>query len=294
MRRSYPHITKHRRQKRILRYFILVPALALIAASIYLLFVQPPAIAPSIPSTLNGDTADDKQLSQLDKPSITANLQPVVDSWAAGIGGQQSVVVQDIGSGKILAAHNADKQYFAASIYKLYVAYIGYQLIDNGTYNPDELYQGGRTRAQCLDAMIRSSDSPCAEKLWNEIGKENITTRLKPYGIERTSMSGLTTTAGDSAIILKRLYDGKDLKPASRKAMLDSMLGQIYRSALPAGFTSDKVYDKVGFRGTSEYHDVAIVSFDDGSGLIVSVLTTDTGTRNIAALAKDIKRAVGR
>lgn len=227
-----------------------------------------------------------KQQAQFEKAAI----QKALKDWEANAGGIYSVTITD-DSGAILAEANSDKQYFTASIYKIYVAYVGYQKIDDGTYKLSEPYLGGWTRGKCLDEMIRSSHSPCAEKMWVELGKENITQKLKTYGIENTSMTGLVTTSGDAAIILSRIQQQKDLSNASTKALKSSMLGQIYRDALPVGFKTSKVYDKVGFRGNDEYHDTAIVQLKDGRTVIVSVLTSGVGTKKIATLASQLEEA---
>lgn len=219
-----------------------------------------------------------------------AKLEAAVDGWVSIHNGTYGVTLMDK-QGRVLASAGADQSFFAASIYKLYVAYVGYQKIDDKTYSLAEPYLGGYSRGKCLDMMIRESHSPCAEKMWAELGKEKLTEQLKSYGIKNTNMVGLTTTAHDAAVILARIERGEGLSSASRNAYLDSLLGQIYRSALPAGLTNAQVYNKVGFNGVVEYHDTAIVRLADGRSLIVSVLTRNVGTKNIAGLAQAIQAA---
>lgn len=219
-----------------------------------------------------------------------AALQKALTQWGATAGGAYGVTISNQ-DGNILAEANSSTPYFAASIYKLYVAYVGYQKIDDGTYKLSQPYLNGWTRGKCLDEMIRTSNSPCAEKMWVELGKESLTATLKTYGLKNTSMTGLTTSSGDAAIILARISKGAGLKPASQKAFLDSMQHQIYTQALQSGFSQATVYDKVGFRGRNEYHDVAIVRFGDERTLIVSVLTTGVGTKKIAALGASVEKA---
>ena len=218
-------------------------------------------------------------------------LQQAVDNWANKQSGAVSVVITDK-TGDILAEKNPNEVMFAASIYKLYVAYEGYRRVDNGTFDPDEKYLGEWTRAKCLDEMIRSSHSPCAEKMWVEIGKEELTNTLRSYTISNTSMTNITTTANDAAKMLVRIETDEGLSKESRKAYLNSMKNQKYRDALPKGFANQTVYDKVGFNQQIEYHDVGIVEFADGRRLIVAVQTKRVGTANIAALASAIAAAV--
>jgi beta-lactamase class A len=227
-----------------------------------------------------------------EKPSVPElpNLQPTVDSWAATTGGTVSVKITDT-NGKVLATYNADKTYFTASIYKLYVAYVGYQKIDDGTYSLNDPYLSGYTRGECLDAMIRDSNSACGEKMWAELGKSAITEKMKSYGLKNTSLTGLQTTSEDAAVILANIANGKDLKPASQKAYLDSMKIQdaLYRRGLPAGFKKLTVYNKVGWNLTQEWHDTAIVQTKNGQKLIVSVFTNGAGYKSITALGAKIE-----
>lgn len=227
------------------------------------------------------------------KPEFdSASLQKSVDDWAATISGQASVVLADKDA-NILASHNPEQAYFTASIYKLYTAYFGYQAVDAKEVDPTEAYVNGHTRAECLDLMIRESDSPCAEKLWNELGKQSQTEKLVAIGIKNTSMEGLSTTAEDAAVMLAFIVRGEALTQESRAAFLQSMKTQIFRDSLNVGFSGDvTVYNKIGFNGRKEYHDTAIVEFADGRKLIVSVLTENVGTKAIANLGSLIEKAV--
>lgn len=236
-------------------------------------------------SSSTAEQAKEKEQEQPKSPQFDkASTQNTLSKWTASHNGTYSVVVAD-GHGNTLATHQSDKVFFAASLYKLYVAYVGYQKIDDGTYDLGESYLGGWSRGKCLDEMIRSSHSPCAEKLWVELGKENLNTKLKNYGLTDTSMTALTTSARDIAKILARIEQGKNLSKESRKAMLSSMKAQIYRSAMPKGFVPAVVYDKVGFRELVEYHDVGMVELPGGERVIVAMLTQNVGTQNIAGLA---------
>src|SRR3989304_1612701 len=84
-----------------------------------------------------------------------AGIQNTLSKWIASHGGTYSVVVADR-YGEALATHQSGKIFFAASLYKLYVAYVGYKKIDDGTYNLDDPYLGGWSRGKCLDEIIRS------------------------------------------------------------------------------------------------------------------------------------------
>lgn len=219
-------------------------------------------------------------------------LQAVLDEWENSQTGTASVVVADV-DGSVLASVEPDRSYFAASIYKLYVAYAGYQQIDSGEVDPDEVYVNGNTRLECLDLMIRESDSPCAEQLWVEIGKEKLTEQLREYGLTSTSMSAITTSAADAAIVLARIARGEDISQASQTAFLASMRDQVYRDTFDEGFSNQvTVYNKIGFRELVEYHDTATVDFTDGRQLVVSLLSERVGASAIAELGRRIEATV--
>lgn len=239
--------------------------------------------------TTEEQTLEESQPSKFDEME-KAKIQEAVKDWASGIDGTYSVVVLDA-DGEVIDSIDPDQVYFAASIYKIYVAYAGYQQIDAGLVDPEELYINGNTRAECLDLMIRDSDSPCAEKLWNEYGKEKLTSELETYGIENTSMSGVTTTAEDAAILLLRVANGEGLSETSKAAYLDSMKYQddLYRRGLPTGFDSLTVYNKVGWNELVEWHDAAIIELPDGRQLVVSVFTENVGYRKIAELGNTLE-----
>jgi beta-lactamase class A len=249
------------------------------------------------PSTTTNTTEDSLPTQQLEPDSVSefdaVALQNVINSWVESVSGIASVVVADE-NGNILAVHNPEQVYFAASIYKLYVAYAGYQQIDSGEVDRNEIYVNGFTRYECLDKMIRESDSPCAEKLWNELGKAELTAQLETYGIENTSMEGITTTASDAGVILARIARGEGLSEESRDSYLSSMKDQeaIYRRGLPSGFENLVVYNKVGWNEQKEWHDTAIVELPDARQLIVSVFTENVGSTNIVKLGTAIESSL--
>ena len=271
-----------------LKWLILGFALVAIAAVLVILFESGSSNTRNTANSSNKSKTDTKK-PRSELPVI--DLQPTVDAWAAKQSGTASVVVVDLANDKVVASHNANRQYFAASIYKLYVAYVGYQKVADGTYSLSDPYLSGYTRGECLDAMIRDSYSPCGEKMWNELGREDLTAKMRAYGLKDTSLTGLTTSAKDASIILKKLFNGDDLTQKYRKLYLGSMKTQpaLYRRGLPSGFNKSVVYNKVGWNGLVEWHDAAIVTLSNGRSYIVSVLTKNIGSKNIVSLARAIE-----
>ncbi len=283
-------IRKKRSRKKLFIFIILVLLLAL---AVYLLVFKKDS---SDLSTTDGQQkVGNKPAQQTEqKPAVNPlpSVQKVVDDWVAQNAGEYSVVVTDLATGTELASYQADKPYFAASLYKLYVAYLGYMDIQNGEHKFDDPFLGNWTRKDCLDKMIRESHSPCAEKLWAEQGKEKSTERLKKFGINDTSMEGLRTTAKGTDLILKRLYDKKELNQANTDLFLDSLKNNIYRDAIPKALPDLVVRDKVGFRELVEYHDVGFVTLPNGREVAISLLTTNAGTKHMIGLTQAIFKPI--
>jgi beta-lactamase class A len=238
----------------------------------------------------NGSAGNSSQQAKSENLPVV-DAQPTVDAWSDQQSGTASVVVYDLANNKTVASLNPNTQYFTASIYKLYVAYWGYQKVADGTYSLNDAYLSGYTRGACLDAMIRDSYSPCGEKMWAELGKDKLTAQLKNYGLKNTSMSGLYTSAADSALVLERLWDQTDLTQDHKNLYLDSMKTQPakFRRGLPSGFTQSTVYDKVGWNENIEWHDTAIVTLPNNRSYVITVFTKNVGFNQIAQLGKALE-----
>lgn len=288
-RKKYSSNSVYKRNQIILALILLI---LLIASAVGAwVFIIKDRVVHVDPTPINETTvpSESSEIPIVEEAFNSTALQNTLDEWSSTIKGTAGVVIADT-SGQVLASHNPDKVYFSASIYKLFVAYAGYQQVDSGAINITEPYINGHTRGECLDIMIKESDSPCAEKLWAEIGKVELTTTLKTYGIANTSMTAINTTASDVAVMLARIARSEGLSEESQAKLLESMRTQIYRDTLNVGFSSSvTVYNKIGFNELKEYHDTAIVKLADGRELIVAVLTDGVGTTKIIQLGTMIE-----
>ena len=218
----------------------------------------------------------------------TVQLQSVLDTWRAKSRGTGSVVVLDADSNELLAQTNQSQQYFTASLYKLYIAYLAIQDIDTGVHTLNETFISGQTRAQCLNNMIRNSDSTCAEVMMSEQPRAVWQKRLENLGLKGTNMVRLTTTAQDAAFVTQKIATGEGLSQASTNLLHTAMHLQIYRDGLQKGFKGLEVYDKVGFYEVGWY-DSAFIRLPSGKLVVVAVLTQDMGTRQVQDLAKKLQ-----
>ncbi len=272
------------------RVLILLGVIAL-ATAIFIAYILLKPHKVTSPSLQTQTLEEVTQPSIPEKPALV-DVQPIIDTWAAKQTGDYSVVVYDLENDQTIGAVNQDQIYFAASIYKLYVAYEGYLAAQRGDYDLQEIYLNGQSRGECLFKMIHESDSPCAEKLWVELGKSELTAKLETYGIKNTSMTAINTTAQDAALQLIRLWNNDELNEANKATMLKSMATQIYRDSLAKGFSSVTFYDKVGFNGFEEYHDVGILELPNGRHYVVSVLTSEVGTAAMTELGTKLLAAL--
>ncbi|MDO5480733.1 MAG: serine hydrolase [Candidatus Saccharibacteria bacterium] len=248
------------------------------------------------------------------------DLSEVVRNWGESTGGEISAYVYDLSNERIAGAFHSEVSFEMRSIYKLFVAYEGYRRISLGVWGDDADYlvneAGSLSRLDCLDLMIRESHSGCAEKMWDEIGREELDGIVRnEFMLFSTSVSGLTTNVADVAKMMVRFYKNEGISGDLVERMKDSFLNQPatnreglceglcdWRQGLPAGFSEKvKVYDKVGWlnaeTGWEVYNDAAIIeTLDKKSGgmrsYAVVVMTKNMGPEVNQALGRAIEEVL--
>lgn len=219
------------------------------------------------------------QAKESAKPKLV-NLQPVVDGWLAKQPAEFGIVVYDPANKQTIASHNPDKKYFAASLYKLFVAYLALVDFQKGTQDPGEVLVNGFTRKQCVDKMIRESYSPCGEAMMADMGQESLRTRISAIGIASTTFAGITTTAHDSALILQYILEMRDLNAANTAFLKDAMRiqDQRFRNGLAKGAPQATWETKVGWNEQANYHDVGTMTLPGGRQYVVAILSQNNGS----------------
>ncbi len=226
------------------------------------------------------------------KPS-SRDLQKLLNSWQADYPHASfGVVVKELGGSKRSASINPDKEFFAASLYKLYEADYLYSKISNGAFNLSSVVGSSHSLGTCLQLMIVVSDNACPEAIGYELGWSNLQSFVSSQGFNETSMAPIATSANDTADFLTRLAQGSLLSSSFSDDLITNMSHQIFRSGIPAGSSGIKVADKVGFN-YGYWHDAAIVYHPKGRYVLV-VLTKDTGPSAIADLAARINKFMNR
>lgn len=238
----------------------------------------------SVEQLEENESREDESLTSA-LPSVQAELDEVLQT----VRGTHSVMVEDLETGDILASHRVDETYFTASIYKLYVAYMGLLDIQEGIHEPDEPYNQGRTRLECIEVMLKDSDSPCPEQMWVEQGRDVGNVRLAELGLTNTDLLGMETTPQDANIILSRLYQGLDLDDEYKQFMLDALRDfpeRDFRQGLPSAFDNEAVvvYDKPGLYDEG-WLDAAIIELPSGRAVAVSIYSDSAYYEEVRTIA---------
>jgi beta-lactamase class A len=282
----YARNTKRHNKTHKRRLFIIVAGLCLVLAMAAATwwFWQDRNVEDAEPQTQTQPQTEAEPKPEPDKPKpALVNLQPTLDNWIAAHPGDYGIIVYDPENKKVIAEHQPHEQYFTASIYKMYVVYLALQDLEAGLYQPGEDFQGGRTRLECIKEAIRTSDSPCAEKLALEIGYENINSRLAEYGLADTSFPGFVTSAADAALILQRFQADKDLTSEHKKLLMTALETQVYAQGLPKLAPKGAYAVKTGFQGNEIWHDTGLLTLPNGREYVVAYLSNNAGSSRTAA-----------
>jgi beta-lactamase class A len=214
-------------------------------------------------------------------------LQAFLNYWDQANSGTWGIVLKDM-NGTISAGINPNRQFTAASVYKVYIAYVVYTKVDNGEFAMEQGTGNGNTVSGCLDMMIVRSDNGCAYALGDMIGWESNDGMLHAKGFGSTSLAygGRVTTAQDAAEYLIQLQQGSLLSSGNRDAMLYKMGHNIYRYAIPAGSPGIHSANKLGALGAYS-NDIAIVYHPKGT-YVLSVFSQGSNHSRIRELAREV------
>jgi beta-lactamase class A len=226
-------------------------------------------------------------------PALVGRL----DQALAGIDGQVSVAVKDLGSGRG-AVLDGDREMPAASLYKLPVLY---SVFDTGLGMGEPLlisdearsYDAGTlelgvgetlTVAEALERMVTLSDNTAAVMLGSRVGSNRVNATIAALGMERThySLERMTTSALDMLRLLDLMARGKAVSAAASSDMLHLLLRQRVNDRLPRLLPDDvQVAHKTGnLPGT--VNDVGVV-YGPSTTLAVAALISDTSDEAAAA-----------
>jgi beta-lactamase class A len=201
-----------------------------------------------------------------------------------------SVVVRRLSDGRS-ASVNGEREYYAASTFKLAILYeaerrrsLGELNLDDVIYfNVDDLSEdlgtldylsfeadGGVRIQAALEAMVTYSDNSSAVALLHLLGGDAIDETLRTLGLTAMSVNtrDLPTTATDLALLMQAIAEGRGLSEEARDEARSFLMGQKTRDGIPAGLPWDmRVGNKTGtWEGAT--HDVAFVEAPGGTYVI--------------------------
>lgn len=194
------------------------------------------------------------------------------------------------------ADYNAGAQLVPASTYKIYVAVIMLQAIEQGTYSLDTPTRTGESVNVCLEKMIVNSDNDCGRALGFLLGWQDINQALWDQGIStKTDLYNYVdgsdepvgdkyTTTEDTTKLLTAIYDGSSLNKDHTTLLLSLMERQLWRERLAAGLPAGtKIASKPGWLDGIQA-EIGIV-YGPNSTYVISVLSTEANSRPLADLS---------
>lgn len=272
----YRTLPQRRKKPARRKLWLLLPVVLILGAGAWFVLARD-AHAPTKQETVNNPKqTEDKEQA---KPPLV-NLQPVVDAWLAKQSAEYGIVVYDPANKQTIVSHEPDEKFFAASLYKIFVAYLALVDFQNGAQDPNEVLTQGFTRKECVDKMIRESHSPCGEAMMADMGQAALRQRVSDMGIKNTIFAGITTTAQDSALILQYIVEGRDLNASNTAFLKDAMRvqDQKYRNGLAKGAPEATWETKVGWNMQENYHDIGIMTLPNGRQYVVAILSYNNGS----------------
>jgi len=234
-----------------------------------------------------------------ERPALArdAELETLIRETLGDAVDDASVVVVDTGRDRI-AEVNGNRQWYAASLYKLFVLFESmwqeeagvldasapvaiscwYEQMDLGTLETVGIEPSDSIPVhEATHYMIVASDNALATLVYDVVGGRNIQERLHALGTTSTDVttSSLPTTAADVALVLEAIARGQPDEAAATemRALLE---GQWIRGRIPAGIPNDgsRVGNKTGDLAGAA-HDAAIVTAPFGT-YVIAILTDGT------------------
>lgn len=165
-----------------------------------------------------------------------------------------AVVVRNLADGSGVAI-NADRTFYAASLFKVWLMFEVFHQQALGLLSLDEQYVisdyyesfglGPRLTSPCetltlrraLEAMISVSDNAAAVLLQDRVGSSNVNASLAALGLAGSGLTeegDLPTTAADMALILEAIARGQAVDPEASQAMVDLLATETVTDRLPA------------------------------------------------------------
>lgn len=206
---------------------------------------------------------------------------------------------------------NADQEFEAASIAKLYTLVTLYRMAEHGEVDLEEeisilsqdiaaygsgvlhTYPPGYaiTLRECARYLISESDNTAWLMLNRYLGEEEIQREIEALGIFNTDYAGLTTTPNDVLEVLRIIANPLFTSRDKSREMLEHMTDTAFEDRIPAPLPSGvRVAHKTGSYGSS-FGDAGIVFLDSGERYFLVVLSARTTEEEARRAMQEISLA---
>jgi beta-lactamase class A len=230
-----------------------------------------------------------------------AELEALIRDRLGADAPHYGVVIESLRDGRSVTM-DADRVFYAASLFKLEVMYEVFHQREAGVldfaeqYVASDYYSGfdlgphriGRCErasiGDLLAAMMSVSDNVAAVMLQDRVGAGNVNDAMAAIGLQQTRLTedgSLPATPNDVARLLRAIATGDAVSADASNAMADLMTKEELNDRIPAGLPAGtRVAHKTG-NWDNATHDAALVY--GTKGVYVIVLMSDTGFGGDAA-----------
>ncbi len=241
----------------------------------------------------------------------STTLQQLIERVLAPVAGHVGVVVKNLATGET-AALNSEEFFTTASLYKLAVLVAAFDRRERNQLSFDERLElspetinqdppplraqldNSTTVAQAIEEMVVVSSNPAALALLGRLGRSEIESVLRRYGVNNTALTSrpLLTTPQDMARLLELVAEGRAVSAQASSEMASLLERQQINNRLPkylppGARLAHKTGDLVGLR-----HDAGILYLADGPIVILAmtegVLDEDAASEAIAQLGRAV------
>lgn len=223
--------------------------------------------------------------------SISSGLEKTVEQSLSGTSGTYSVAIKNMKTGEVYLK-NEDRQYEAASLYKLWVMLTVYDQIERGIINDDqeltakaeelnekfdiatdsaEMKEGEikMTVKQATNQMITISHNYAALLLASKVRLSNIQLQMNKYGLTASKLNPPRTSTSDILVFYEKLYRKELVNKEASGQMLALLKLQQLNDRIPLYLPeSIESAHKTGELGPFK-HDAGIVFTEKGDYIIV-------------------------
>ncbi len=219
--------------------------------------------------------------------SSQAGLQAYVSDQAATR--NVCISVQQIGGSGWKAGARETETTVSASTYKLYVALMLFDKMDQGEITWDTPILGMSTRT-CFEHMIVASTNACAEEWIRQFGAQNINNFIYSKGFSTgtsfTNPIANHTTTADLTRYFRGLDEGWLMSSEYRQYLLDALKRHHYTKGIPSG-SAGEVHNKVGFLW--DYSNDSAVVYHPRGTYVIAVMTKGLSFYAIAGITREIE-----